>query len=75
MPKGRKLIFKGFGETTFPCTICDYCSTSVIGLKLHMSNVHNVEGRLKEIKDQPKCFICSYTSNISGMRKHMLTHN
>ena len=36
---------------------------------------HNVEGRLKEIKDQTKCLICGYTLNISGLRKHMLTHN
>ena len=75
MPKGRKFIFKAYGENTFHCRICDYCSTSVTALKLHTSKTHNAEGRLKEIKGQSKCLICGYTLNISGMRKHTLTCN
>ena len=74
MPKGRKLIFKGYKKSELYSTSCDYFSTSETGIKFHMSKIHNVDGRLNKMNDHHSCSICGYESSIFGIRKHMLIH-
>ena len=72
MPKGNKIFMHSDKNIIFPCTSCDYTSTSELGLKLHYRKSHNINSRLKNIKDCAYCRICGQFPSAFGLRKHIL---